>query len=407
MKQKLDADLYYALTQVDIQRVHTTITIDDFDCITEDTRHIFYNNGDSKLSLLLLPAMKRKIQRNMKVEDSSTQKLVFIPSSSSADILVKACTRIIDTANQHLSQPQQDAFKHIKENIQSTLPKVFTYKPEQHHIDFACEQIAKIQEIEILWEENFLREILPLTNLLTLYKNGFYRPLVTLSKPLNPQRYSLIHLSVEKVREYLQKRMKRLKFNIFGRFTFPFRPEIYNGISNHVRIYAPEGLLIKDVNFDISHYERDNNECSPKNKSIYRCENLKRNLTKNKKEYFDDRCFYIQLEPEKSTILYDCKTHFTITFGLSDLLAVLSLLWWLTILSPALVRVLSRLTIVSPTIIGTVTSGNFVLILLGLSATFLVAIGIYAIDKKIVRHFITTHVILVYLVLALEFIFMY
>jgi len=161
MKQKLDADLYYALTQVDIQRVHTTITIDDFDCITEDTRYIFYNNGDSKLSLLLLPAMKRKIQRNMKVEDSLTQKIVFIPSSSSAEILVKACTRIIDTANQHLSQPQQNAFKHIKESIQSTTPKVITYKPEQRHIDVACEQIAKIQEIDFMGKKLLKRDFTP------------------------------------------------------------------------------------------------------------------------------------------------------------------------------------------------------------------------------------------------------
>ena len=43
---------------------------------------------------------------------------------------------------------------------------------------------------------------------------------------------------------------------------------------------------------------------------------------------------------------------------------------------------------------------------LALSVTILVAIGVYAIDKKIVNHYIVTHVVLAFLVLVAEIAYM-
>jgi hypothetical protein len=176
-----------------------------------------------------------------------------------------------------------------------------------------------------------------------------------------------------------------------GRVTFSFAPEIYSDISNYVRIFAPEGLVIKNVEFDIK----------PKSKESSPIE-LEKYLNKNKRDYFDARCFYIQLEPEKSTIMYHCKKYFNIKFGLSGLLKTLSWLWWLTILSPLFCGVLHWLGILPPVIASVIFSSDFALALLALSATFLVAVGIYAIDKEIVKHFITLHIILVYVVLTIE-----
>lgn len=401
---QMEEDLHHALTEVDIQRVHTTLTIDDFDYITEDVRYIFYNSGTTKISVLPLPAIKRKVQRNMKVEDFRNRKLIFIPSSSSADILLKASIHILDDANQYLlEQPQKDVFKEIKNNIQSTLPEVFRYEPEQSYIESTCEQIGKIQEKKNFWTENFLRDIFLLANLLIQYRDGFYRPLITLVEPLQPKSYTLIHFSVERVREYLQDKKTRLKFNFLGRFTFSFAPEIHSDVSNYVRIYAPDGLVIKNVEFDLKSKSKKN--FKSKNEKIS-CKKLKKYLNKNKRDYFDARCFYIQLGPEKSTTLYHCKKYFNINLGLSGLLKTLSWLWWLTILSPLVCGVLHWLKIVPPAIAGVILSSDFALALLALSATFLVAVGIYAIDKRIVKHFITLHIILIYVVLTIEVFFM-
>lgn len=401
--QPIDKDLYHALTEADIQRVHTTLAIDDFDYITEDVRYIFYNNGTTEISVLPLPGIKRKAQRNMKVEDFRNRKLIFIPSSSSTDILLKASIHILDNANQYLLQQQKDVFRKIKDNIQSTLPEVFKYEPEQSYIESACEQIAKIQEKKNFWSENFLRDIFLLTDLLVQYRNGFYRPLITLAEPLQSKSYTLIHFSAERVREYLQDRKTRLRFNLLGTFTFTFAPEIHSDVSNYVRIYAPEGLVIKNVEFDIEPESRDNSK--PENEEIS-CKELEKYLNKNKRDYFDARCFYIQLGPEKSTTLYHCKKYFNIKLGLSGLLKTLSWLWWLTILSPLICGMLHWLEILPSVIAGVILSSDFALALLALSATFLVAVGIYAIDKEIVKHFITLHIILIYVVLTIEIFFM-
>ncbi|MBU7030485.1 MAG: hypothetical protein HXS48_26370 [Theionarchaea archaeon] len=397
----MDKDLYYALTEADIQRVHTTLTIDDFDCITEDVRYIFYNNGTTQISVLPLPAIKRNVQRNMKVEDFRMRKLVFIPSSSSAGILVNASTRILDTADHLLQQPQKDTFTEIKDAIQSTLPEVFKYGPEQQYINSACEQIAKIQEKRNFWTEPFIREIIILANLFIQYRNGFYLPLITLAEPLQPKSYTLIHLSVEIRRGYLQDRITRVKFNLLGGFTFSFVPEIYSGISNHVRIYAPEGLVIKEVEFDL---QPEHSKDPESKKGV--CKGLQKHLDEHKRDYFDDRCFYIQLGPEKSTILYHCKKYFNIKLGLSSLLKTLLWLWWLTVLSPFICGVLSWLKILPLVVARVVFSSDFALALLALSATFLVAAFFYAIDKKIVKQFITTHIIFIYVVLTVEIFFM-
>lgn len=400
----LGEDLYHALTQVDIQRVHTTITIGDFDSITQDVRYIFYNNGPKKMSILPLPALERKIQRNMKIEDFKTRKLVFIPSSSSADIFVEASAKILNNAKNQLSkESQKEFFKDIMKNIKLKIPEVFKYGPEQSSIEYTCNQINKIREKENFWTEGFLRNILLLANPLFKYKEGLYHPLITLVESFPPKSYTLIHFSVEKLREYLQDWKKRFKFNFFGRFTFAFVPEIHNDISNHVRIYAPDGLSIKDIEFDFESKSENETKLNSKNTSYKK---LEKKLDENKKDYFDDRCFYIQLGPDDSTILYRCKKYFNITFGLSNLLKTLSLLWWLTALSPLVCGALLKLEILPLIVAQTILSSDFAFVLLALSATFLVAVGIYAIDKKIVKHFITLHIILIYMVLAIEIFFM-
>jgi hypothetical protein len=371
----LGEDLYHALTQVDIQRVHTTITIDDFDYITQDVRYIFYNNGPKKMSILPLPAIERKVQRNIKVEDFQTRKLVFIPSSPSADILREASAKILNEAEKKLdNQSQKDVFGDIMETIQSETLEIFKYKPVQSSIKSACDQIAKILEKENFWTENFLRDIFLLADLLFTYKDGFYYPLITLVKPFPPKTYTMVHFSVEKLREYLQEWKKRFKFNFLGKFIFAFMPEIYRGISNHVRIYAPDGLSIKDIEFDFESKSKSENQSESE-----------------------------EIGPEESATLYRCKNYFNITFGLSSLLKTFTLLWWLTILSPLFCGVLYKLKIFPLAVANVILSSNFAFVLLALSATFLVAVGIYT---RIAKHFITLHIILIYIVLTIEIFFM-
>lgn len=401
----MDEELYYALTRVDIQRVHTTITIDDFDCIKQDTRYIFYNNGPIKISVLPLLPIKRKLQRNLKVEDSRNRKLVFIPSSSSAALLANASTHILDATGQHLSSLQKIAFKEIRDNLQSVLTNVFMSEPERENIEFAREQINKIREEKDFWTKSL--DILILADLLFQYRNESYLPLITLTEPLQPKSYTLIHLSVERVREYLQKKETRFIFNFLGKFTFYFEPEIQRGVSNHVRIYAPEGLVIRDVEFDISEPEsEESKDQSVSKKENFSCRKLQEDLDENKEVYFDKKCFYIQMGPERSGKLYHCEKHFNIKFCRIGLLTTLLWLWWLTVLFPAVLGALNWLKMLPPVIARIVLSDDFALALLGLSATFLVAVGIYAIDKKIVKSFITTHIILIYAVLTLEIFFM-
>lgn len=390
-----EQDLYYALTHVDPQRVHITLTIDDFDCITEDIRYIFYNRGNRKVSVLPLPARERKTQRNMKVEDFSGRNLVFIPSSSSTNLFVKACTNILDRSSRYLDESQKNAFEINEDNIRPNLARVFRYKPNEDDITYVYEHVGNILETEILRSRKFIGEIFPLVEIVKQYNNGLYYPLIILLEPLHPYDYILIKLSVERLREFLKFKGERLRilaeFGLIGRFTFSFVPELHPGISNHMRIYAPEGLLIRDVEFDISNQLEDSEE---KKDSFSR---LEKDLNEKKEEYFDEKCFYIQLGPEESTVLYNCKTHLNITFGLSKkgfhlgLLPLLSLFLWLTIMSPIFFELLR--------------SPQFILMLLTLSVTILVAISIYAIDKKIVNHYIITQVILAFLLLAAEIFF--
>lgn len=392
----VEVDLSYALTQVDPQRAHITLRIEDFDCITEERRYIFYNKGDQEISIIPLPARKREIQRNMKVEDSSKRNLVFIPSSSSTAIFTTACTAILEESDRTLDKRQKDAFKEIRDSVEPDLRKVFTYNPKDEDIESVYRRICDIPEREILKSEKFNREIIPLIELLEQYNKGLYYPLVSFPEPLKPRSYTLIVLSVERLREYLNEKWGRFttlaKFGLLGRFTFSFEPELHPDISNHVRIYAPEGLLIRDVEFDLFEQQGDSNE------KENRQSELEEKLNNGKKNYFDERCFHVQIGPEDSTIIYNCNPHFNLTFGLSKkgfhlgLLPLLSLFLWLTIMSPLFFEVLR--------------SAQYILMLLTLSVTILVAIGIYALDKKIVNHYIITQIMLAFLVFIAEIIFM-
>ncbi len=83
--------------------------------------------------------------------------------------------------------------------------------------------------------------------------------------------------------------------------------ELQPGISNHVRIYAPEGLLIRDVEFDLSKKSEDSKEKEKKGeKEREKKKNtreLEKKLNEKKKDHFDERCFYIHLGPEESATI--------------------------------------------------------------------------------------------------------
>ena len=383
-------NLYYAFTHVDPERVHITVTIDDFDCITEDRRYLFYNRGDQNVSLLPLPARERKLQRNMKVEDFSNQNLVFIPSSSSTGLFVELCTTFLDESARNLTESQKIIFNTIRENIQPALPKVFKYKPDKNEIESAYKNVGTILQTESLKSIKFMGGLFPLIELIKQYHDGLYYPVVALREPLQPRCYTLIKLSVERLREFHKSRKNWFKtfatFSLIGRLTLSFVPEIYPGVSNHVRIYAPEGLVIRDVEFDLSNHGEEK-------------KNLEKELNERKKDYFDEKCFYIQLGPEESEIVHDSKTHLNIKFGFSKkgfhlgLLPLLAFFLWLTIASPLLFPAL-----ITP---------QLILMLLTLSVTILVAIGIYALDKKIVNHYIVTHVVLAFVGFVVEIFFIF
>lgn len=385
-------NLYYAFTHVDPERVHITVTIDDFDCITEDRRYLFYNRGNQNVSLLPIPARERKTQRNMKVEDFSNQNLVFIPSSSSTDLFVELCTTILDESAKNLIQSQKIVFNTIRENIDPYLPKVFKYKPDKDDIESAYKNVGTILQTEPLKSIKFMGELFPLIELIKQYHNGLYYPVVALREPLQPHCYTLIKLSVERLKEFLKSKKEQFitlaHFGLMGRFTFSFAPELHPGISNHVRIYAPQGLVIRDVEFDLSNQGEKKNQIKK----------LEKELNEGKKDYFDEKCFYVQLGPEDSTMMHDSKTHLNIKFGLSKkgfhlgLLPLLTFFLWLTIVSPILFPVLR--------------DPQFILMLLALSVTILVAIGIYALDKKIVNHYIVIQVVLVFVVFVAEIVMM-
>jgi hypothetical protein len=385
-------NLHYAFTHVDPERVHITVTIDDFDCITEDRKYLFYNRGNQNVSLLPLPARERKLQRNMKVEDFSNQNLVFIPSSSSTDHFVKLSTTILDESAKNLIESQKFVFNTIRRNIQPDLPKVFKYKPDKNDIESVYKNVGTILQTEALKSIKFMGEMFPLIELIKQYHNGLYYPVVALREPLQPHSYTLIKVSVERLKEFLKSKKNWFKtfatFSLIGRLTLSFVPRIYPGVSNHVRIYAPEGLVMRDVEFDLSNKEEKKNQIKI----------LEKELNEEKKDYFDEKCFYIQLGPENSTLMYGCKTHINIKFGFSKkgfhlgLLPLLSFFLWLTIVSPIVFPVLR--------------DPQFILMLLTLSVTILVAIGIYALDKKIVNHYIVTQVVLAFMVFVAEIVFM-
>lgn len=369
-------DLYYAFTHVEMQRVHTTFTIDDFDCIREDIRYVFYNTGDQPVCILPLPARERKAQRNMIVKDCSHRNLVFIPTDCSATLLVGTFSRMLNEAGKLVNEHDQRAFKSIRNDIEPNVIKAFIYDPEQCDIDYALDKVYSMLELESIRSPDFMREVFILLELLEQYKEGNYRPLIRLPDPLESQDHALIHLSMEKVKEFLIKPWERfktlLKFGLSGRLTFTPDIYIHPGTSNHIRIYAPAGMIIKDAEFTIF------------NKT------LKRYLG----DYFDEKCFYFHFNPEESEFMYKFRGNFNVMFGLSrkglhfGLLPLLSLLLWATIISPVFFDVLH--------------SPSLILALLGISATILVAIGIYAIEKKILKRFIITQIMLVYLFFAAE-----
>lgn len=391
-----------SFTDVDILRAHITFRIEDFDCITEERRYIFYNKGDTPIPFLPLPARERKMQRNMKVEDSSHRNLVFIPSSASAALLAETAASILEKCSEHVDGAQKGEFTELVGKIKPKLKEVFKYNPDQATIKGICGKILEITGKETFKKKEFIVEISPLIEILEQYNTGFYYPLVALPEPLPPHEYMLIALSVEKLREYLQDRWERFttfaRFGVLGRFIFSAEPELHPGISNHVRIYAPVGLVIRDVEFEFSiPQQSDNAEGKIPPKEREKIKELEKDLNKKKRECFDEECFYTQLGPEESRTLCSCDTYFNVTFGLSKkrlhlgLLPLLSWFLWLTVLSPLFFAQLRDL--------------NHLLMLLTLSVTILVAIGIYAIDKKIVNHFIITQVVLASLFFAGEIAF--
>ncbi|MGC1119635.1 MAG: hypothetical protein WBA22_00955 [Candidatus Methanofastidiosia archaeon] len=393
----MNKNLYYAFTEVEMQRVHITYRIDDFDCITEECRYIFYNNGDNPVSILPLPPRKRKTQRNMKVKDSSNRQLVFIPSAVSAPLLESAFTQMLENAYNTLNPSQRDYFKETKETIESDLKHVFMYKPDTEKIQHVCQEIGSILDVDILKYKPFMEQIYPVISILEDYNRRFYYPLITLHEPLEPQTHAMIQLSVERLREIFNERWERIKvllsFGFLGSFSLSFVPELQAYVSNHLRIYAPEGLLIRDVEFDLSRPGKSREEFG--NEAL--TEELERNLNRERKDYFDERLLYVQLGPEESGKAYN-RTHVNIELGLRrkglhmGLLQLLSLFLWITVLS---LLVFSQLQTLD-SIFG----------LLTLSVTILVAIGIYALDKKILNHYIVTQVTLAFIVFVAEIVYL-
>lgn len=386
-------ELYYALAHVNIQRVHTTLEINDFDFITENVKYTFYNNGNKTVSILLLPAREKKIQRTMVVTDSSNRNLVLIPSTSAAALFAQACSHILERACQHLDASQKPLLQEVIESVRPHLEDVFKYESPLHKVQQVCDVLDTVVKIKPPSKE-YIREIFPFIELLSEYREGLYHPLVALLEPLNLKAYSLIHLSMERLHVYLQNRWERIRiftrFGILGRFTFSFAPEIHPHISNHMRIYAPEGLLIKNVEFDLSN-QSDSQDTF--------CKKLEEDLNSQKKNFFDERLFYVQIGPEESSRMYKCSTHFNVTFGLNSFLSLFSLLWWLLIFSPTMLKVLQQLPFSCAEVMR---SSDVVLTILGLSVTVLALIGGYSFSKKIIWHFITRQVILAYLIFVLE-----
>lgn len=315
-------DLYYAFTHVEMQRVHTTVTIDDFDCIKEDIRYIFYNKGDKEVSILPLPARERKVQRNMIVKDCSYRNLVFTPTDYSASFFVETFSHMLEKASKIVNKYEKPTFENIKNDIETRVIKAFIYNPEQRDIDYILDKVYTMLELKSMESQDFIREVLIFLELLEQYREGNYRPLVKLLDPFKSQDHALIHLSVEKVKEFLTKPWERfktlLKFGLSGRFTFASNIYIHPGVSNHIRVYAPTGMLIKDTEFTICHLK------------------LKGYL----EDYFDEKCFYFHFNPEESEFMYKFGGNFNIMFGLSrkgfhfGLLPLLSLLLWIVITSP-------------------------------------------------------------------------
>lgn len=262
-KEKAESELFLlskeiekALFDSEILRSHLTIEIKTPESWKQEYRVVYRNKrkeisqSDSSLNCIRLPPRRKKVQRNLSVYDRKGNRLTVIPSELVNKALTNICEFYLSKVIESLRESYRGYFQGLGEN-HIDFEEVFTYDGNSEVIQ---EVRGRFREIIMKLESEleptekgliFLRRIYVLVS---ICKN-FYIPIVKLEKPLESRDCILISYSVENLTKPSMSNRKTSMSNwslyLQGKLTLSFPLELEPGISNHIRILSPPGMMFR------------------------------------------------------------------------------------------------------------------------------------------------------------------
>jgi len=376
---------------------------------------------DENLVYSNLVLRKKILQRNMSVYDNRGNELLIVPSNIINDALSHLCELYVYKAWQLIGyQGRTELYDLIENPI--NFNSIFYYDGiqqngmnQEEEILFPTDEINRVKNVlkllknttehknEINYENTSIFYINRILMLLNIYEKKYFIPFVALETPVKNHEYYNLHYSVDKI---TNTSLVHREFIILGSQGFSFPLEIQQSASNHIKILSPEGLIFQ--------YAYITGIKDPKLNEKFQ----------NFFEYLDDNMIYFYISPEESNIIVEEWEKFSeilsrkemedintdiqvpaINFGIGvdngfprrlSLIRILVLLMYGSIFIPAITIVIFKHDIVLSNLLG----------IAGLTLT-IIAIGLYSIDKSLLKLYFTGHISLIIIFFIIECLCLY
>lgn len=242
-----------ALFDAEILRNHLTIEIrtpeswkQEYSVVYRNKRKREGSKEDDALNCIRLPPRRKKVQRNLSVNDRKRHQLTVVPTELVNKAFVNICEFYLSEAIQSAKYVHKEPFDGlIRDHI--NFCDVFSYDSEpaliQEILDKLRRIIVSLESKSESSENNFLTYLRRIYFLVSTYRS-FYIPIVKLEEPLEPRDCTFISYSVENLtKPSMSNRTLYLKGALS--LSFPLEPE--TGASNHIRILSSPGLMFREA----------------------------------------------------------------------------------------------------------------------------------------------------------------
>lgn len=241
-----------AVLDLQLHRLHYTYSMLDLEMFREEFRYIFRNEGDRKVRLAPLLWRWRQVQANMYVLDSANSNLVYLPnelgrqatSAHLATLLAKGADRVPEA-------------RQLIEPLGHLIPATFSFEASPE-----ARELAHLTAADLLRRHPTVEEFQEVATYLALARD-FYLPWAVLEEPIRPGMFAFVRHAVDLYERVVPQavefwphfeRPRRglwgvLWFLVCGRLTLKVplaldAVRVAHARSFHCRVTVPPGLRV-------------------------------------------------------------------------------------------------------------------------------------------------------------------